>query len=105
MESMDNKSVARGSRSRRCCRRDVLTRLMERYLQPLLRFLLFADEGKHKVITNLSPIHAVIVFYYCLFAPAIAFFLLLPYGLLALLAGETTIVIATLEILHIIYDR
>ncbi|MBX5328543.1 MAG: hypothetical protein QHH18_02930 [Candidatus Bathyarchaeota archaeon] len=71
-----------------------------------LRFiLLIEDFPKHRVVEKISPLHAVVVFYLCLFTGLLGFFVFAYTTFLGFIAYYVTVGVAVLEILHYMYDK
>jgi hypothetical protein len=109
VENKNPKSVANRRVRHLRCHINALSRMLERFHKSVLKclsFLLFKEkEPKHRVAENLHPLHALATFYFCLFAPTLTFFWLMPMGFLVLCAGETLLILAVLEAMHILFDR
>ncbi|MEM3458504.1 MAG: hypothetical protein QXN36_02615 [Candidatus Bathyarchaeia archaeon] len=71
-----------------------------------LRFMLFREDfPKHRVVERISPLHAIVVFYVCLFAGLLGLFVFAYATFLGFIAYYVTVGVAALEILHCMYDK
>jgi len=71
-----------------------------------VKFILFREDfPKHRVIENISPLHAIVVFYPCLFAGLLGFIVLVYATFLGFMVYYATIGIVVLEILHYLCDK
>ena len=84
----------------------ILADALLRKLKNALKFLLFMEEKpEHRVVYNLHPIHALLTFYFCIFAPSLVFLWLMQMGFFVACTAEMLLVLTVLEVLHITYDR
>jgi len=113
MASMDNSS---GDSNSDAILKDNLGRrsksnMLRRAIQKVrnsktVKFILFKEAfPKHRVIENISPLHAVLVFYVCLFIALLGFMVLAYATFLGFLAYYVIVAIATIEALHCLCDR
>jgi len=71
-----------------------------------LKFVMFKEDfPRHRVIENISPLHAITIFYLCLFAGLLGFIVLAYATFLGFMVYYATIGIVVLEILHYLCDK
>jgi len=71
-----------------------------------IKFVLFREDfPKHRVIENITPLHAIGVFYICLFAGILGFMVLAYATFLGFIFYYAIVGVAMLEILHHLYDK
>lgn len=88
-------------------KRNMLKRAIEKLRNSnTVKFILFKEDfPKHRIIENLSPLHAIIAFYLSLFIGSFGCIVLAHANFLGFIAYYVIVAVMMLEVLHYLCDR
>lgn len=104
--SSDNSALHKDDLGRRT-KPNIVKRTIEKLRNSgTVKFVLFREDfPKHRVIENITPLHALLIFYLCLFTGLFGLLVLAYATFIGFIVYYGTVAVATLEVLHYLCDK